>query len=400
MSHRQFEQQKAQHKSQMHPANKSQSSPRIFYLSLILLIILLAIAAYLYLPELLDKQNNKTNKAIESKDTREQSASDKPEEFIYMDKNVEEQRKADQTEVEDKNLSSVDSKNSLNSESQLSAEEIDKLKKSLLMQNFNPADLSSKAFLLADFESGAILAEQNSLEKLNPASLTKVMTALLSLEHYPDLQANYEVDAVDAKKYEELYVLQASLAGFNLGDTVSVEGLLYGVMLPSGADACHILARHISEESGKDFVQMMNNKAQHLAMANTNFINPTGMPGEGFFSCAKDMAKLFYTACKKPEFVKISGTHSYTFDNLIREEGPLTIISTFTWKFNSLEEFPKNTVVLAGKSGYSGQEQSLATLFEKNGRRFILVTMGAETDDPGAFLSIQDHALIMANLLK
>lgn len=263
-----------------------------------------------------------------------------------------------------------------------------------IQQNFDPSQLVSQTYCLMDFETGLVLAEENADQAFPPASLTKVLTALLALDHYSDLNQEVIIQEQDIAGLAEA---DASTAGFQAGQSVTIEDLLNGLLLPSGADAAHALAREISG-SQEAFVQAMNAKAQDLGLKHSHFTNPTGLPEEGLYSTAHDMAKLFWSASQDERFVKIAGSNSYGMapDDFYPEG--LGMLSTFIWKFNSDPDFA--TRILAGKSGYTGKEQCQASLFEKNGRRYVLITLGALTDDPNSATAVHDQVVVMNDLVK
>ena len=137
--------------------------------------------------------------------------------------------------------------------------------------------LISPEAVLMDADSGEVLAAKNADASIYPASMTKVMTALLVLEANPDLDTPV---TLPEDIFPALQTEKASMAGFRPGETATVRDLLYGVLLPSGAECCETLAREVSgaEEA---CVASMNRKAAALGMASTHFCNPTG-PGACF----------------------------------------------------------------------------------------------------------------------
>lgn len=115
--------------------------------------------------------------------------------------------------------------------------------------------------------------EKNSEEKIYPASLTKIMTAIVAIENLPDLQEQIKLPQ---SMFQELYQANATMAGFQPDEQVRAMDLLYGVMLPSGAESCIGLAERIAGSERK-FALMMNQKAAELGMNHTNFENTTGL---------------------------------------------------------------------------------------------------------------------------
>ena len=149
-------------------------------------------------------------------------------------------------------------------------------------------DTASRHAILLDAQSGRVLAQKRADERTAPASLTKMMTVLMAIEAEPDLdkQVTLPEDFFPALQTEN-----ASMAGFMPGETVTVRDLLYGAMLPSGAECCEALAQLVSG-SEENFAALMNQKAAELGMKNTHFTNATGLTDTEHYSSAADMARL------------------------------------------------------------------------------------------------------------
>ena len=146
--------------------------------------------------------------------------------------------------------------------------------------------LISPEAVLMDADSGEVLAAKNADASIYPASMTKVMTVLLVLEANPDLDTPV---TLPGEIFPALQTEKASVAGFLPGETATVRDLLYGALLPSGAECCETLAREVSG-SEEAFVASMNRKAAALGMASTHFCNPTGLHDPEHVSTARDMA--------------------------------------------------------------------------------------------------------------
>ncbi|MGI6527184.1 MAG: D-alanyl-D-alanine carboxypeptidase family protein [Caldicoprobacterales bacterium] len=165
-----------------------------------------------------------------------------------------------------------------------------------------PFDVQAKSAILMDYETGTILYEKNSHEKLPVASLTKIMTILLALE------------AVDEGKLSldepvQISELAASMGGSQVflheGETLTVEALLKAVVIASGNDASVALAEKISG-THEVFVSRMNERAKELGMTNTSFANATGLPADNNYSTAHDVALMSQELLKHPLFFRWS----------------------------------------------------------------------------------------------
>ena len=274
------------------------------------------------------------------------------------------------------------------------------LKNALIDTDFDTAAVPSEAYLLMDFATGLPLAEKNADEPLAPASLTKVMTALLLFEQYPveqgvDLSAT--TVSIEAEDLEGLAEANASVAGLESGDQLSVYNLVQAILLPSGAEACAAAARVMSGNQ-EAFVAAMNQRARELGLSDTQFKNPTGLPQEGHVSTARDMARLFWQACQDKRFLSIAGKSTALIDRSSSGHQPLILNSTYMHKFDENPEFTDR--VLAGKSGFTGDEQCQTTLFLKDWRPYILVTLGCPTVDPQSSQAVQDQVRLINGLIK
>ena len=228
-------------------------------------------------------------------------------------------------------------------------------------------DTASRHAILLDAQSGRVLAQKRADERTAPASLTKMMTVLLAIETEPDLdkQVTLPEDIFPALQTEK-----ASMAGFVPDETVTVRDLLYGAMLPSGAECCEALAQLVSG-SEENFAALMNQKAAELGMKNTHFTNATGLTDTEHYSSAADMAKLLQAAL-----------HNTTFR---------TIFTT---------ELPTGTRIEGGKTGYTAAAGlCLASLATVNGKEYILVTLAAPGDHGTEQYNIRDAVNVYRKLV-
>ncbi len=159
-----------------------------------------------------------------------------------------------------------------------------------VLRNSQPfPEITAESVMVVDVESLSVLLEINSDQKMLPASTTKILTALVSLEFYPldkVLQVNGNV--IDGQRM-----------GLVTGEEITVENLLYGLLIYSANDAAEVLAHNFP--GGRDlFVSTMNMKAQELGMENSKFTNPSGLDGDGHYSTARDLIKLSLYAMRIP----------------------------------------------------------------------------------------------------
>ncbi|MGE7910505.1 D-alanyl-D-alanine carboxypeptidase family protein [Lysinibacillus xylanilyticus] len=224
--------------------------------------------------------------------------------------------------------------------------------------------LHSKNALLLN-EKGDVLFEKNADDIIYPASLTKIMTAIVAIEMSNDLQKQTIVTPQTISKFT---AQNASMAGFKAGDFVTIEDLLYGTLLASGADATGTLADMMagSEEA---FVTLMNNKAQELGLNDTHFVNASGLHDPAHVSSVRDISKLFRYAIKNPTFYQILTSKSY----MTHVPNELTITSSLLAKIPGEEG-----AILGGKTGYTPEAGlCLASIIEKDGKHYIFITTNA-----------------------
>lgn len=234
--------------------------------------------------------------------------------------------------------------------------------------NINASELSlnSKNVVLYNMNDDNIIFEQNKNEVIEIASLTKMMTSIIALEN---LDLNEKV-TIPKLAVENNYGL--SVAGFKVGEVVTVEDLLFGALLPSGADACISLAIKTSG-SEEAFVELMNEKAKEIGMKNTSFKNVTGIDEEGHFSTVYDVSLLLKYALKNPEFKKIFETKEYkTTNNLELESSVLSIGKHFNIDTSKIK---------GSKTGYTDEAGlCLASISTLNNVDYLLVTCNAPSD--------------------
>lgn len=184
-------------------------------------------------------------------------------------------------------------------ETNASSEVLSQKADAFCFDNANALSISASACVLMDADSGRVLYSKNREAVLPMASTTKIMTALLTLE-------NSSLDT-KVKVKKETTNIEGSSIYLTEGEVLTVEELLYGLMLRSGNDAANTLAAECGG-SIQGFVMMMNIKAGELGLKNTHFANPSGLPDENHYTTAYDLARLGSFAIKNDEFVRITST--------------------------------------------------------------------------------------------
>ncbi|HPD00357.1 MAG TPA: serine hydrolase [Acetivibrio sp.] len=247
--------------------------------------------------------------------------------------------------------------------------------------------LSSSNAILIRLDDCAVLMQKNSEERIYPASLTKIMTAIVAIENLPDLKE--EIKLTDSM-FQGLYEADASMAGFQPGERVRVIDLLYGAILPSGAECCIGLAERIAG-SERNFVEMMNQKAKELGMNNTHFENSTGLHDENHYTTVKDLSVLLSYALQNEIFREIftSSRHSTRPTN-IHPDG-ITYYSTMFEKLKFKNQNIIDGEILGGKTGYTDKAGlCLASLAKVGKHEYILITAGAKGNQHSEQYNITD----------
>lgn len=235
------------------------------------------------------------------------------------------------------------------------------------------AGLYSPNAILMDLTDNIILAEHNSRGKIYPASLTKIMTAILAIENTDDLE---KMMIMPSDIFGKLYIEGASMAGFQPEEEVQLKDLLYGMLLPSGAECCLAFADEIAG-SERAFVKLMNQKARELGMNDTHFCNATGLHEEDHYSTVKDIAVLLQYALQNEEFRATFTSSSYSTQSTEQHPGGFTLHSTMFEDLDS-PEVPGGEI-LGGKTGYTDEAGlCLASLAKVGEKEYILVTAKAD----------------------
>ena len=251
----------------------------------------------------------------------------------------------------------------------------------------------SPYLLLTRVEDGEVLLAKKSDSPFAPASLTKMMTVLVALENIPNLEEQVEVPP---KIFPGLYEQDASLAGFLPGEHPRAVDLIYGALLPSGGEASLALAIHVSG-SEEGFVSLMNQKAQALGMDHTHFANVCGLDDPKQTTTAQDLTLLLRAALKNETFYKAFTSSSYLVPPTDLHPEGFAFQSTL---FKKLEDptFPGGEI-LGGKTGYTQKARlCLASLAEKDGTTYLLITAGAPGDHQTPPYHILDDQTAYASL--
>lgn len=224
--------------------------------------------------------------------------------------------------------------------------------------------INANSYILMDFHSGRVLAENNKDLTVDPASITKMMTAYVV---FSELKAGTLSLNDQVTVSEKAWRTGGSKMFIEVDKQVSVENLIYGMVIQSGNDACVALAEHIAG-SEEVFANMMNQHAQTLGMTGSHFANATGLPSEEHKVTAQDVALLGRAIIQKfPEWYPIFAEKEFTFNDIKQHNR-----NTLLWRDPSVDGFKTGHTEAAG--------YCLATSAVRNGMRLINVVMGTDSE--------------------
>ncbi len=228
----------------------------------------------------------------------------------------------------------------------------------------------SESAVLMDAKTGQVLYEKNMHMQLYPASITKILTILLGLEH-GNLQ-----DMVTMSREAVFSILRGSShIALQDGEQITLEQALMAAMLPSANDASNGIAEHISG-SDSEFAQFMNQRAREAGALNTNFVNPHGLPNESHVSTAYDMAIITRAALQNDKFREIFGTVRYTIPPTNKQPKSRDLWSEHRMLTTNKYYYQG---VVGGKTGYTQISQNtLVTAARRGERELIVVVMKSQ----------------------
>ncbi|MBD1140695.1 D-alanyl-D-alanine carboxypeptidase [Pelagibacterales bacterium SAG-MED39] len=232
-------------------------------------------------------------------------------------------------------------------------------------------DIKARTAILQDFLSGEILYEKEPDRSIYPASMTKIMTSIIAFELIKSGDLTLDEKFIISEKAWRLSTAGYSSMFVMVGDEVSVENLLKGIIIASGNDACIALAEGIAGTE-EEFAIMMTSKAKEIGMENTNFANSSGINDPDNYSTVRDiMIMTNYLIAEFPEFYEWFSEKEFTWDRTGGD--PIT-------QGNRNPLLYKNMGADGVKTGYLAVERySLASSLKRKGRRLIAVASGFET---------------------
>lgn len=250
-------------------------------------------------------------------------------------------------------------------------------------------EIISSYAIMIDPQNDKILAEKLGTTRINPASMTKVLTVLVAAEHLESMDALEDTIVMTPEITDYGYINDCSCAGFERDEVVTVRELFYGTILPSGADAAMGLAVYIAG-SHEEFVELMNRKLQELGMADTaHMTNCVGIYDKEHYCTAYDMAMIMEAALANELCREVMSAKTYTTS--ITEQHEEGIILS-NWFLRRIEDKDTGGEVLCAKTGYVKESGSCAVSYgkDKAGNEYICVTADADSQ----WKCIDDHVTL------
>lgn len=231
-----------------------------------------------------------------------------------------------------------------------------------------PPTISATGHLLMDFHSGTVLAENNAEKRLEPASLTKIMTAYVVFRELEEGNLTLDDQVLVSKK---AWKTPGSRMFIEVGKKVSIDDLIHGMIIASGNDACVALAEHIagSEES---FAALMNEHAIRLGMENTHFVNSTGLPDPNHYTTPADILKVTRALIAEfPQYYTIYSQREFTFNGITQKNR-----NRLLWRDPSVDGVKTGHTEAAG--------YCLVASAKREGMRLLSVVMGTSSEEARA----------------
>lgn len=230
----------------------------------------------------------------------------------------------------------------------------------------NDFDITGEYVTLYNMNEDTLLYSKNDTKKTSIASLTKMMTTLVAIEEIDDLD---KIVTIKERDFEG--TVGYSKAGFKVGDKVTYRDLLYGIILPSGADAVNAV---VNNTLGYDkFIKKMNETAKKIGMNDTSYANPVGKDDENNYSTSNDLAKLLKYALKNETFKTIFTTKNYKTSNGLNLESTV----------NRYENILNTNEIKGAKSGFTKDAgRCLASITTLNNVDYLLVVINSSTTSP------------------
>lgn len=247
-------------------------------------------------------------------------------------------------------------------------------------------ELYSAGAILIDAETNTVICEKNPDAKIYPASMTKILTALVACEQIEDLDDTFRMTQAII---DPIFLADATMAGFVDGEDVPLRELIYGAILPSGAEATEALAIYVAGSEAA-YAELMNEKAQALGLSTAHFADASGLHNEQHYCTIRDMAVILQAALDNELCRAVLSAARYTTPPTNKHPDGVEMINKFLVRAEGQELH--GAQILAAKTGYTAQAGNCCASYgvSPEGRRCICVTANAWT----SWYTVYDHVAL------
>ena len=247
-------------------------------------------------------------------------------------------------------------------------------------------ELYSAGAILIDAETNTVICEKDPDAKIYPASMTKILTALVACEQIEDLDDTFRMTQAII---DPIFLADATMAGFVDGEDVPLRELIYGAILPSGAEATEALAIYVAGSEAA-YAELMNEKAQELGLTTAHFVDASGLHNEQHYCTIRDMAVILQAALDNDLCRAVLSTARYTTPPTNKHPDGVEMINKFLVRAEGQELH--GAQILAAKTGYTAQAGNCCASYgvSPEGRRCICVTANAWT----SWYTVYDHVAL------
>ena len=232
-------------------------------------------------------------------------------------------------------------------------------------------EVDAQSAVLIDCATNELLAAKDAQTAYFPASVTKVMSLLVAVENIDDF---YDTFTMTYDIMHPLYLQNATIVGFMEDEEVQLMDLLYGAILPSGADATQALAEYVSGSEAA-FAELMNERAEEMGLQNTHFTNTSGLHDPNHYTCALDVAIIMREAMRNPLCRKVLTTHTYMIKPTEHHPDGIPLANAMIGRVKTNQ--PEGGTVVGGKTGYTDQAgHTMASLaVGDDGHEYVFVSL-------------------------
>ncbi len=256
--------------------------------------------------------------------------------------------------------------------------------------NINEYEMHHKAGMLISMDTGDVLYEKNADEKIYPASITKLMTALIMVENIPDLENTKIPYTWDA--HQRILGTGSVVLNLKVGEEITAKDALAALLIPSCGDVAYAIAEYVGGTT-ENFVDMMNKKTEELGLSNTHFTNPVGLHDDDLYTTARDIYKIASAAFENEDIKEVISKSRYTVSATNMSDERTIVTSNLLINMNSNVYYK---YAIGGKTGFTDEAgRCLVCLASFGGYNYMSIVLGVE-NPPG----VSNHFIDTANMFR